>query len=311
MSIYEPGDVNPENLPRLIVKEDGKDAEVNFPIRFKLTKPLDDEGNQRDQTGDAAEHMRYAHTLQLPTLTMPSTPRIGKAVVVGGAPSIAGFVDKIKELAADPDNAVFALNRSHTWLLNLGIVPYGCPLFEIDAEPDSLFKNAHPDVTYYICSHCHPKTFDELKGHKRVLWHSPPNSPGEKVVADELFEGAVHVGGGVGTMLRTVSLALVLGFRSIELFGCDSCFPDDSPSTHVEGYETVNNVETDSFYIYARKEDGSEVRRFKTVGYLALQVREFEEYCKVNHHMFALRVHGDSLLQFSHKTVYPHLYEKL
>lgn len=304
---YTDDELDPEKVQKLVVVEDGV-PDVKFPIRFSMQKPLGPDGVPRDQTDDAANNMRYAAGLALPELKVCPTPRMGRAIIVGGAPSVSGQLGKIKALAADPENAVFALNWSHTWLLDNGVVPTGCVLFEIDAEPDSMLKRAHPEVIYFICSHCHSKTFDDLAGSRRVLWHSPPNSEGEKAVGEELFKDSTKVGGGIGTFTRTISIALCLGYRNIELFGCDSSFPDDAASTHVDGYETANVVETDAFYVYARKDGSQEMRRFKTVGYLALQVEEFKEYCRVNGNQFAVRVHGDSLLRYVHERICPWLY---
>lgn len=298
---------DPDKIEKFIAVEDGKTV-TNFPIRFKLQKPAGNDGQLRDQTNDAATHMRYAASLGLKELAVSPLPRMGRAVIIGGAPSISEQLPKISALAADPDNRVFAVNWSHTWLIQRGIVPHGCVLFEIDAEPDTVLKAAHEQVTYYICSHCHQKTFDDLSAFKRVLWHSPPNSEPEKIAAAELFPNAVHVGGGIGTFTRTLSIVLSLGFRNIDLFGCDSSFPDDSESTHVKGYETQNNVKTDSFYVYAKQDGTTQARRFRTVGYLALQAMEFQEYCRINHAAFALRVHGDSLLRYIHENVYPMQY---
>lgn len=293
----------------LIIDDDSGDVPTKFPIRFNLQKPTGDDGQPRDQTGDAAEHMRYAHTLGLKELQRRPYPRMGKAIIVGGAPSMANHLEEIRALAANPENMLFAVNWSHTWLLQNGITPSACVFFEIDAEPEETLKAAHPEVTYYVCSHCHPKTFDELKDFKVILWHSPPNSPGEKVVGEELFKDSNLVGGGIGTFTRTLTIALHLGYRNIELFGVDSSFPDDSKSTHVEGYETTAKPEVDGFYVYAKASESGEVKRFKTMGYLALQVEEFKEYCKTNHHVYALRVHGDGLLRFVHKNTYADQYD--
>ncbi len=297
-----------DQLEKLTIVDDSGEEPDKFPIRFKLQKPSDENGNLRDQTGDAAEHMRYAHSLNLPELRLRDAPRMGRAVIVGGSPSMADHLEDIRVLAADPDNMLFAVNWSHTWLINQGIIPDACVFFEIDAEPDSTLKAAHPDVSYYICSHCHPRTFDELKGFKRVLWHSPPNSEAERVVGEEIFKGSNMVGGGIGTFTRTLTIALQLGFRNIELFGVDSSYPDDSLTTHVEGYETPAKVEVDSFFVYAKCAKTGQIRRFKTMGYLALQVEEFKEYCRVNHHVFAMRVHGDGLLRYVHENTYPDQY---
>ncbi len=285
------------------------DEITKYPVTFSLKRPINPAtGIEWDQTGDAARNMRYAHTLKLPELKQSERPRIGRAIIIGGAPSINSELKNIRKLAKDQDNAVFALNLTHGWLLERHIKPYGCVLFEIDAEPNELFAAAHPDVTYFICSHCHGKTFDQLAKFKRVLWHSQPNSPGEVEVAKELFPNAIHMGGGIGTFLRTMSVALCLGYRNFDIFGCDSSFPEDSPSTHVEGYKTLNDADKDSFIVYAKHTTSDRVRKFKTIGYLSLQIEEFKGYCHFNHHLFALRVHGDTLLRFVHQNIYPEQY---
>lgn len=295
-------------IEKLHIEDDSGEEPLKYPIRFHLQKPNDEFGNIRDQTHDAAKHMRYAHSLGLPELKNEPRPRMGKAIIVGGSPSMKNHLEHIRRLADDPDNTLFAVNWSHTWLIQNGIVPDACVFFEIDAEPEDTLKAAHQDVTYYICSHCHPTTFDELKGFKRVLWHTPPNSPIEKEVGDEIFPGSNLVGGGIGTFTRTLTIALHVGYRNIELFGVDSSFPDNATSTHVDGYETTAKPDVDGFYIYAKVEDTGEIKRFRSMGYLALQVEEFKEYCKVNHSVFAIRVHGDGLLRFVHKNSYPDQY---
>lgn len=299
---------NKDKIQQIVVHDDSGEQPVKFPIRFKLQKPNKD-GKVWDQTNDAANNMRYAKSLNLPELQQAPRPRMGKAIIVGGAPSMANHLEEIKALASNPENTLFAVNWSHTWLINNGIIPTACVFFEIDAEPESILKAAHKDVTYYICSHCHHKTFDALKDFNRVLWHTPPNSEAERVVGNEIFKGSNLVGGGIGTFTRTLTIALHLGYRNIELFGVDSSYPDDSKSTHVEGYETEAKVEVDSFYVYAKCFETNETRRFKTMSYLALQVEEFKEYCKANHHVFSLRIHGDGLLRFVHKNIYRDQYD--
>ncbi len=289
----------------LTVIEEGKES-LAPKVRPIVVKPKKD-GKEWDQTGDAANNMRYAATLDLPKLPL-SPPVPGCAIVVGGGPSIEDLLPEIKALVADPANRLFALNWAHTWLINQGVVPHGCVMFEIDVDPCQILESSHPDVTYYICSHCHPATFDGLAGRNRVLWHSPPNSPAEQVVFDEISPDELRIGGGISTFLRTLSLALALGYRSFDLFGIDSSFPDDASSTHVSGYPTIVSAIDDAIYIYARDELSGEVKRFKSVSYLAYQVDEFKKYCAFNHQAFSMRVHGDTLLAFVHRNMYRHQY---
>lgn len=286
---------------------DGEGDDLKAPILFHVKRPDGPDGKERDQTLDAAAHMRYAKTLNLPELFQFPRPRFGRAIIVGGAPSIKDHLEEIRELSKDPRNAIFAINWTHTWLINNGIIPRGCVFFEIDAEPATILENAHPDCTYFICCHCHPKTFDMLKGYKRVLWHTHPNSDLEDQVHNEIFPNSHLCGGGIYTFTRSITVAMFLGYRHFDIFGCDSSFPDDG-NTHVEGYETVFDAKVDGMFVYAQNSDTKEVRRFKTTGALALQVQEFVEYCKRNHQFFSLRVYGDSLLRFSHEMAYPEQY---
>lgn len=296
-----------EDVPPLHIIEDSGEISTKGPIRFKMKKPDGPDGVERDQTSDAADHMRYAASLGLPTLMKELLPRFGRAIIVGGGPSVKGQLEAIRVLSLDKNNRILAINWTHTWLINNGIVPHGSVFFEIDAEPDTVLEAAHPDVTYFICSHCHPKTFDMLKGHKRVLWHSPPNSEFEKVVGEEIYKDTPLVGGGISTFTRAMTIALYLGFRDLDLFGIDGSFPDEG-KTHVDGYETVMNNKTDGMFVWARSKRSGEVRRFKTLGYLALQVEEFKIYCDTNHQHFTLRVHGDSLMRYAHQEAYPEQY---
>ncbi len=294
-----------------IYMDDGIGSPYKKPIVFGVCKPKKADGTTWDQTNDAANHIRYALTLGLPQLQRRNSPRYGRAIIVGGAPSVKDHLETIRTLAADKDNAVFAINWTHTWLIENGIVPRGCVFFEIDAEPDTVLKNAHPDVTYFICSHCHGKTFDSLKDFKRILWHSPPNSDPEREVHTELadaMKGDV-VGGGISTFTRTMAVAMFLGFRHFDLFGCDSSFPEDEGS-HVEGYETIMDPDKDGLIVYATGTGYHKkvTRRYKTLGYLAYQHEEFKTFCIYNHQFLSLKVHGESLLRFTHEDMYPEQY---
>lgn len=311
--LYEPhplykGEMNKDKKPIMI--DQGGGPEPVFPIRFHTMKPADAEGNPRDQTLDAVKHMRYAATLDIPHMGKRNLPRRGRAVIVGGAPSIKKYLEDIRALAADPKNEIFALNWTHTWLIENGITPNNTVFFEIDAEPETVLKKAHKDCTYFICCHCHPKTFDDLKGFKRVLWHTMPNSKIEEEAALELWpDNEWRVGGGISTFTRTITVALYQGFRDFDLFGCDSSYPEKG-SSHVEGYETVMKDKDDGLDMYAKDDQSGEIRKFRTLGYLALQVEEFKLYCQHNHHVFTCQVHGDkdSLLKFVHQRMFPDQY---
>jgi Protein of unknown function DUF115 len=265
-----------------------------LPLRFSITRPIDlNTGEARDQTGDAINNSEYAESLGIPVLKKRAIPRLGRALIVGGAPSLKENLGNIKELIKDHNNEVFAVNWAHTWLLKQGVIPKHCVFFEIDPEPETILQARHPDITYHICCHCNKKTFDSLDGYNRVLWYP---------------YGTDAVGGGITTFTRTLSVALFLGFRHLDLFGCDSSFPDNSLSTHVEGYETEFKPEIDGKYVYATDALTGASRRFRSTSMLTFQVEEFKQYCESNHAFFSMKVHGDSLLRYTHEAMYPQNY---
>ncbi len=107
-----------------------------------------------------------------------------------------------------------------------------------------------------------------------------------------------------------MTVGLHKGFRHFDLFGCDSSYPPTGKS-HVDGYETIMDAQTDGMELSARDDSTGEMRKFRTLGYLALQVEEFKLYCQANHMMYSLRVYGDehSLLKFTHERMFPDQYE--
>ena len=287
------------------------DGEHRPPVRFNVARPKDANGVERDQTPDQAKNMRHAATLGLTTLPFVFAHE-GTAVIVGGAPSIKDHIEEIRTFSKKPNTVIFALNWTHNWLLQNGIKPTGTVFFEIDAEPDDILDTADPDTTYFVCSHCHPKTFDQLlaKVSKKnvILWHMIPDN---KLGADafkECFANQPMIGGGISTFLRTHALATCLGYRDFDLFGVDSSFPAGNASTHVEGYPTIVKPDEDGLDIWAKDDKTGDVKGFKTVGYLAMQAEEFKQYCIRNHKLFRMRVHGDGLLPFIHQHMWPDQY---
>ncbi len=282
------------------------DGEIKPAVKFNIVDPVSSAtGDRQPQFADMARNMRYASWLGLPVLQPLPPKSVGKGIIVAAGPSITSQLTKIRELAGDPLNAVFAVNWAHTWLINNGIVPHGCLLFEVDAEPVALMETLHQDVTYYVCSHCNVGTFKALKDHKVVLWHNNPEDPLTQDALSACFRGQICLGGGYVTFLRTISLAMVLGYRDFDVFGVDSSYPVDSTSTHVEGYPAGVTDRVDGMDIFAQDPHSGEVRAFRSVPYLARQVEEFHNYCAVNHAMFRMRLHGDGLLQWEHRVTHP------
>ena len=286
----------------LTVEHNGKIVDLK-PLQF--VNGLDIER----QTPDAIRNIRHSKTLGLPELKGYAVTK-GKCIIVGGAPSVAKFMPEIKRLAEEPENAVFALNYMHNLLIANGVIPKGCVLFEIDADPTQILEKPHPLVNYFVCSLCHPATFEALKGYSVTVWHALAGLAKNMAVQEEYGPDAIMIGGGCQTFLRTVFLAYVLGFRKFEIFGCDSSFPNDGPSTHIDGYAVSTTPEKDGIDVWCGNNKTGEKRQFRTAGYLAEQAENFRQQCQATPDVARMmHVHGDSLLRYIHETDFPECYQ--
>jgi hypothetical protein len=91
--------------------------------------------------------------------------------IVGGGPSINQCVDEIRALKRRGANIV-SVNKSHDWLLDKGIVPWGHVLLDPKEWVSEYVQRPRKDVRYFVASQCHDKTFDSLKGYPVFLWHA-------------------------------------------------------------------------------------------------------------------------------------------
>jgi hypothetical protein len=231
-------------------------------------------------------------------------PHWGSAIIVGGGPLVVNFVNDIKRLSENPYGIVCSLNGAHQWLINQGITPNIHVLFEDDIEcvEDSLGGPPCKGTVYYICSHCDQNIFNQLKDHKRVIWHPDLDIPEYREAIYNLFPGQFLVQSGYVTFFRTLSLAIILGFKDFDLFGVDCSF--DGESDHLEGYKWADREE--KINMWGRDDRTNELRHFRSNGSLAYQAYEFLNFCDT--HTVGLRVHGDSLLRHIHKGRYPQMY---
>lgn len=244
---------------------------------------------------DAAEHIQAALKRGLPEVRVQrQTP--AKCVIVGGGRSVLNHLPAICE-AYESGARVIAVNKVHDWLLDNGIVPSQI-VFEIGPIMGELDLKTDPRVVYYVCSLCHPSTFDALAGRNVQVWHAAV--PDDRVMSF-VPKTAHSIGGGSTTFGRSIPLGLVLGHRSFEIFGAESSFEGE---THYFG--TPDHCR-ESLDIWV-KVNGEVNRRFTTARYLAKQAHDMRRFFLMHHGMFRCRFHGDGLLPYVHKTLFPEQY---
>jgi len=233
---------------------------------------------------------------KLPILHLRQFPEhSGRAVIVGGAPSVEKYYPRIWQLMANKKKStLFSINCMHRWLVERNLRPNIHVVFEEDIDPTVVIGKPCHKTAYYISSHCPPKLFDYFKGHKTVLWHFYAEELKYQSAIAALFPSEPMIAGGYTTLFRAINIAIVLGYRKFDLFGVDSSFENDD-NQHIEGYPTKpSNVGLADVWWGERK--------FRTTGALAFQAEMIRRFCKENRGKIQFSVYGSGLLPYMLET---------
>lgn len=177
--------------------------------------------------GRAEVRRRAGRAMMRNLPTFRDCPTCAKVwAIAGGGPSIARDLAAIRALKRAGANIV-SVNKSHDWLLEHGIVPWGHILLDPKDWVADYVKRPRKDVRYFLASQCHDATFEALKDYPVFLWHAGQDF-------DEGAEPACYlrahwprrpwfvVPGATTVGLRALHLGHMLGADRFHLFGFDS-----------------------------------------------------------------------------------------
>lgn len=196
------------------------------------------------------------------------------AIVVGGGPSLADNLDRLRAMDGD----IYALNGAHDYLISHGIVPRALILLDSRAADAAFVKSPRDGVEYLVSHQCHPDVFDALDGHDVRLWAN---------YIPEVDAPAIAVVGGATVGVKALPLLYVMGYRSFHLFGYDSSYRGDDN----HAYSQPLNAGEDRIDVW------SGGRKFSCAPWMAKQVTEFVEAAKLLTSLGCeIDVTGDGLL---------------
>lgn len=176
-------------------------ADVRFSCERNTT---DDELRQ-----NLAENLK----LGLPTL------KAGRALIVGGGPSVADHIEDIRAKHR-LGFTLFALNGAGAFLNKSGIIPDYIVIY--DARPDNAGFAEAEAKEYLVASYSNPRLLKALEGKSVRLFHVVgPSLVIDMVRAAE--PGAHFLGGGSTVGMQVLNILIMLGYRVAHLYGYDSC----------------------------------------------------------------------------------------
>lgn len=217
--------------------------------------------------------------------------------IAGGGPSIKYTVDELRSF-----KQIIACGSSHDWLVDQGIKPTYTLILDPDPISANYLKKPQPTCNYLVASCCHPAVFDVLKDFPVTRWHSA--GPDPQWYIDKWAEYKIRgedekkpiIGGGCTCGLRSISLAMLLGYRNLHFFGLDSNLDINTYAHHAYGLVDPEKELPGMGDVIEMRLGGPNGRYFKVAKYMMAQLWGFKELIGNYGHMFDVTVHGDSII---------------
>ena len=165
--------------------------------------------------------------LKIPTISELRGKYSGHCVIVAGGPSVDGQIDKIRELTGK-GHALMVIERMYPWCHKHGLKPTF--VVQLDASDDVVegFTHINPDTIHLVASSTNPEVFKILKGYKQYIWSgvSGAHPDAQDTWHKNGYGRNIIVSTGGSVALASMTIAEVLGFRNIHMFGCDFMIPN-------------------------------------------------------------------------------------
>lgn len=205
--------------------------------------------------------------------------------LVGGGPSLNKTIADLRQF-----RTVVACGSAHDHLIENGIVPRYCVVADPDAIAADYIKKPHPSCTYLVASQCDDAVFDALKNYPVAVWHS--GGIGTPEEQEKLFRKENAIGGGSTVFLRSINIAIILGYGNQHYFGFDSCLDDGVHHAYVADDDVMKeNLKR----LIDVRVVGSD-RIFFCLPYMAAQAEQFQGLLKRQGNLFTPTIHGDGLI---------------
>lgn len=168
-----------------------------------------------------ANNIRANAALDLPWLAA-HTAHERAAIMVGGGPSAADYLEDIRALQRD-GGTIFAMNGASRWLRRHGITPDFQVICDAKAETATLVD---PDAAAHLfASQVNPETMRAVE--RPTLWHLGAEEIETLFPAARKARGGyVILGGGAAVGNSALCVAYAMGFRQMHLYGYDSSHRD-------------------------------------------------------------------------------------
>lgn len=146
-----------------------------------------------------------------------------EVMLVGGGPSLAKNIEKVRELR-NKGVKLIAMNNAYKFCLDHDIKPSALIIVDARDFNARFLDPIIPECKYFLASQCHPSLFEKVPQEQTYIWHTGTSLI--KDLLDEQYKTWWPVPGGSTVLLRAIPLFRMLGFKRFHIIGCDSCVED-------------------------------------------------------------------------------------
>jgi len=224
---------------------------------------------------------------------MPHAPNTETVALVCGGPSLAKTEKELVE-AYWGGAKVVAVNGSYQWCLDRNIKPSAMVMLDARQFNSRFVKEAVPGCKYLLASQCHPDAFEICKDRNVLLWHCCSGGDEEYAMLKQYyFDRLFPIGDGTTVTIKAILLLTLLGFKSFDIFGFDSCWLDDAH----HGYEQTENNRDGRIATWLRPEGRDDLAcRFECAPWHMQQAADFQKLVHDHGDKFRLNVRGNGLI---------------
>lgn len=275
------------------------------------------------------ENIRKSADLNLPVFKK-KPQREGSFIFTAGGTSLLDFVDEIKK-RKESGEFICSSNHTHDFLFERGIVSDACIVIDPKECVKNYIKHPQKETNYYIGTVCHPAVAQNLidagmNVEKLLVGYGIEDE--SDIELQKALYGKVsssYLVGGTMTGLRAMHFAVMLGFKTIEYYGLDSCFSSECKLVYKgdprfnkiikkNGGRWYSDAETGQDYALDETEDGGffyaykkpraeniqiaktpDGRQFITSPVFAHQAKQFIKWYDRMEGKLNIILHGDNL----------------
>ncbi len=212
-----------------------------------------------------------------------------KIAIVGGGPSVKTQIEKIREF-----NTIIVAGSAHDFLRENNITPTYGVICDPDPVSINYYKNLDTETTYLIATSCDPKIINHFKDHQLVLWHCHEEQAAQELRKVE--ESYYGIAGGCTVGLRSICIAIMLGYSNIHLFGFDSCLGENKEH-HAYGFSTEAEEDYGITHKIKLGKDEPGEKTYTCIGYQLAQAHHFKAFYFEHFKLFTPTFHGEGMLQ--------------